>query len=165
MARARAKAATEQMGGQKPSVKAPSRRGASASARGTTKNRAARAQKVTEDGMTTPSPLPPSPPASSIPAPQSVAPLRDALYFDAKWYLAAYPDVAQAGVDAATHYRLSGFREGRRPNAFFDGQSYREANPDLATYEGDLFLHYVFFGASEGRPLGLSGKQPGNSAD
>ncbi|NHN84989.1 hypothetical protein GOB93_10090 [Acetobacter musti] len=80
-------------------------------------------------------------------------PLRDALYFDSEWYLTNYPDVASAGVDAATHYRTVGYQEGRQPNAAFDGKEYVAANPDLLGYEGDLFLHYVFYGASEGRPL------------
>ncbi|HVK82191.1 MAG TPA: hypothetical protein VM915_16430 [Verrucomicrobiae bacterium] len=34
--------------------------------------------------------------------------------FDAAAYLIANPDVAQAGMDAAAHYRQYGFREGRR---------------------------------------------------
>lgn len=80
-------------------------------------------------------------------------PVRDALYFDRQWYLEAYPDVAEAGVDPATHYRTAGFREGRQPNALFNSEAYLAVNPDLAGYEDDLFLHYVFFGAAEGRPL------------
>lgn len=79
--------------------------------------------------------------------------VREALYFDAQWYLDAYPDVNQAGVDPASHYRESGFREGRQPNATFNGKAYIAANPDLAGYENDPFMHYVFFGAAEGRPL------------
>ncbi|WP_243429657.1 hypothetical protein [Acetobacter sacchari] len=79
--------------------------------------------------------------------------VREALYFDAQWYLDAYPDVNQAGVDPASHYRESGFREGRQPNAAFNGKAYIAANPDLAGYENDPFMHYVFFGAAEGRPL------------
>lgn len=87
------------------------------------------------------------------PVRSKVPPQRDALYFDSEWYLTAYPDVAGAGVDAATHYRTVGYKEGRRPNAHFDGKAYVAVNPDLLGYEGDLFLHYVFFGAFEGRPL------------
>jgi hypothetical protein len=34
--------------------------------------------------------------------------------FDARAYLAANPDVAQAGVNAAEHYLRNGFREKRR---------------------------------------------------
>nr|WP_242010297.1 hypothetical protein [Acetobacter conturbans] len=82
-------------------------------------------------------------------------PICEALYFDSDWYRTSYPDVADAGVDAATHYRTTGFREGRKPNAIFDAKAYLAVNPDLAGYDGDLFLHYVFFGASEGRPLSV----------
>ncbi|GBQ26154.1 hypothetical protein AA0472_2015 [Acetobacter estunensis NRIC 0472] len=85
--------------------------------------------------------------------PVRVPPIRDALYFDVQWYLSAYPDVAEAGVDAATHYQTVGFREGRQPNKLFDSKAYLAVNPDLEGYDGDLFLHYVFFGAAEGRAL------------
>lgn len=36
---------------------------------------------------------------------------------DAGWYLTQYPDVALAGLDAATHYQAYGFHEGRWPCA------------------------------------------------
>lgn len=94
-------------------------------------------------------------PEESVVGARKVAPVRDALYFDAAWYLSTYPDVAEAGVDAVTHYRTNGFLEGRQPNALFNQKAYLEANPDLEGFEGDLFLHYVFFGAFEGRPLSL----------
>lgn len=73
--------------------------------------------------------------------------------FDSAWYVREYPDVAAAGFDAATHYRESGYREGRQPNRFFSPHDYRAANPDLAEYEGDLFLHFIFYGIKEGRRL------------
>lgn len=38
-------------------------------------------------------------------------------YFDESWYLAAYPDVANAGIDALTHYKKFGIKEGRLPCA------------------------------------------------
>ncbi|MCH4091804.1 hypothetical protein [Acetobacter sp.] len=85
--------------------------------------------------------------------PVKVAPVPEALYFDARWYLETYPDVADAGIDPATHYQMNGFREGRKPNAAFDGKAYLAANPDLEGYSEDLFAHYVFFGASEGRRI------------
>lgn len=73
--------------------------------------------------------------------------------FDRAWYEREYPDVAAAGFDAATHYRESGYREGRQPNRFFNSNDYRAANPDLQDYEGDLFLHFIFYGLQEGRRL------------
>ena len=80
-------------------------------------------------------------------------PPAEALFFDAEWYLETYPDVAQAGIDAATHYRTSGFSESRQPNSYFNSKEYLAANPDLMGFDGDLFLHYIFYGAAEGRPL------------
>jgi len=41
--------------------------------------------------------------------------LRASSAFDASWYLAAYPDVAAAGVDPALHYLRRGAVEGRAP--------------------------------------------------
>jgi glycosyltransferase involved in cell wall biosynthesis len=38
-------------------------------------------------------------------------------YFDESWYLAAYPDVANAGIDGLTHYKKFGIKEGRLPCA------------------------------------------------
>ncbi len=41
--------------------------------------------------------------------------LRASAAFDARWYRAAYPDVAAAGVDPALHYLRRGAAEGRAP--------------------------------------------------
>ncbi|WP_098418769.1 hypothetical protein [Marinobacter sp. LV10MA510-1] len=38
-----------------------------------------------------------------------------AVYFDADWYLQAYPDVAKAGVNPYQHYLTYGQFEGRQP--------------------------------------------------
>ena len=38
-------------------------------------------------------------------------------FFDESWYLATYPDVANAGIDALTHYKKFGIKEGRLPCA------------------------------------------------
>ncbi|MDO6578832.1 glycosyltransferase [Alteromonas stellipolaris] len=38
-------------------------------------------------------------------------------YFDESWYLATYPDVANAGIDALSHYKRFGIKEGRLPCA------------------------------------------------
>ena len=39
------------------------------------------------------------------------------LFVDAEWYLARYPDVAQAGVNPQTHFEQNGYAEGRLPCA------------------------------------------------
>ena len=38
-------------------------------------------------------------------------------FVDESWYLATYPDVANAGIDALTHYKKFGIKEGRLPCA------------------------------------------------
>lgn len=44
--------------------------------------------------------------------------------FDAKWYLANYPDVERAGFDPALHYVRHGASEGREPGPWFDSEKY-----------------------------------------
>lgn len=150
VARARAKTAASHVSARQPAAKTSGRRvGAAAGAAkaAVAKKRAVRKEiaPVDEDIVEVIEVV--------EPVRVRVPPVRDALYFDSGWYLTTYPDVADAGIDAATHYRTVGHQEGRKPNALFDGKAYIAANPDLLGYEGDLFLHYVFFGASEGRPL------------
>ena len=45
--------------------------------------------------------------------------------FDSAWYLARYPDIADAKMDPMEHYLIQGFREGRDPSAAFDTRYYR----------------------------------------
>lgn len=51
--------------------------------------------------------------------------------FDSAWYLATYPEVAEAGMDPILHYLDHGAHEGRRPAPDFDPEAYLEANPHL----------------------------------
>ncbi|GBQ14957.1 hypothetical protein [Swaminathania salitolerans] len=76
----------------------------------------------------------------------------DALYFDAAWYRAAYPDVEACGMDAVEHFMTHGYLEGRNPNAIFRVDAYIAANPDISLTINP-FLHFIMYGASEGRPL------------
>lgn len=67
---------------------------------------------------------PPSPPRQSMPAPtppheEAVAMIRDSGLFDEDWYLAAYPDVAGAGLDPIEHYLTVGAPKGYNPNPLF----------------------------------------------
>lgn len=68
------------------------------------------------------------------PAGESPTPL-----FDKDWYLAVYPDVAEAGLPALHHYLVFGDAEGRDPNAVFDTSWYRSHHSELFS-EGDLAL-------------------------
>ncbi|WP_159786712.1 hypothetical protein [Sodalinema gerasimenkoae] len=58
-------------------------------------------------------------------------------FFDADFYLASNPDVADevanGGMsDPLTHFQRHGQYEGRNPNAFFDTAFYLASNPDVA---------------------------------
>ena len=80
----------------------------------------------------------------------------EATGFDPLAYLAANPDVAAAGHDAWTHWRLSGRGEGRplsREECGFDPEAYLAANPDVAWAGFDALTHWRSFGRREARPL------------
>lgn len=81
--------------------------------------------------------------------------------FNTSEYLAANPDVAQAGVNPLTHFLTYGAAEGRAPSAAyaevakgFDEPAYLEANTDVAAAvdAGDFasgYEHWVKFGQFE----------------
>ena len=71
--------------------------------------------------------------------------------FDAEWYLAAYDDVRDSGVDPAAHYLSDGAREGRDPGPAFSTQYYLAHAPDVAEQGVNPLLHYLGDGAHEGR--------------
>ncbi|MBO9420308.1 hypothetical protein J7481_12455 [Labrenzia sp. R4_2] len=76
--------------------------------------------------------------------------------FDNDFYIASYPDVADAIASgllqsAEDHFFGFGFTEGRDPNPYFDTSYYIEQNPDVAAAGLNPLAHYVQFGESEGR--------------
>src|SRR5271157_786159 len=71
--------------------------------------------------------------------------------FDAAWYLANNPDVAQAGVDPITHYLQYGAHEGRDPSESFNTSRYLENYPDVRQAGVNPLVHYLLRGAAEGR--------------
>jgi hypothetical protein len=82
--------------------------------------------------------------------------------FDADWYLAVYPDIAEAVeagrfASAWAHYKDFGRAEGRLPMAPpFNEQFYLNNNPDVrrAIERGEFLSaldHYVKCGHAEGR--------------
>ena len=77
--------------------------------------------------------------------------IADSALFDARWYVAQYPDVALAGMDPATHYTLHGGREGRNPGPNFDAKWYLSRYGDVANAGLNPLLHYLEFGIAEGR--------------
>jgi hypothetical protein len=70
---------------------------------------------------------------------------------DDLFYYARNHDVWNAHVDADTHYRASGWHEGRDPNALFDTAGYLAANPDVAAAGVNPLDHYHQTGWHEGR--------------
>jgi glycosyltransferase involved in cell wall biosynthesis len=73
--------------------------------------------------------------------------------FDRRWYLEMYPDVAEAGIDPALHYILSGACELRHPGPNFDSAKYLRCNPDVGAAGVNPLVHYMECGRSEGRPI------------
>ncbi|WP_374545635.1 class I SAM-dependent methyltransferase [Rhodoblastus sp.] len=77
--------------------------------------------------------------------------VRRSNFFDRRWYLAAYPQVAASGMDPARHYALYGFREGCEPSPRFSGRQYLLNNPEVAEEGANPLVHYILCGESEGR--------------
>lgn len=73
--------------------------------------------------------------------------------FDAAFYLANNPDVAEAGVNPFQHFMTLGWREGRDPSRRFSLAAYLEFNPDIGAAGINPFAHYVVTGRGEGRSL------------
>jgi Glycosyltransferase sugar-binding region containing DXD motif len=73
----------------------------------------------------------------------SVAALRSSTYFDAAWYLQAYPDVRAAGMDAALHYLEHGAHEGRNPGPRFSSSEYLRLHPGVAAAGENPVLHFM----------------------
>ena len=71
--------------------------------------------------------------------------------FDVAFYLAANLDVAKTGVDPLDHFLVSGWREGRDPNAAFSVKDYLEAYPDIVAADLNPFVHFLAAGRAEGR--------------
>jgi len=71
--------------------------------------------------------------------------------FDSAFYLACYPDVAEAKVDPLVHFYHTGWREGRNPSLEFDTKYYLAVNEDVRTAGLNPLFHYLCSGKSEGR--------------
>ena len=71
--------------------------------------------------------------------------------FDNAFYLACYPDVAEAKVDPLIHFYHTGWREGRNPSLEFDTKYYLAVNEDVRTAGLNPLFHYLCSGKGEGR--------------
>ena len=74
-------------------------------------------------------------------------------YFDSKWYLKRYPDVAKSGMDPVEHYLKYGWKEGRNPSKKFNTKEYLDLNPDVTAANINPLLHYERFGKKEERSV------------
>ncbi|WP_445396767.1 hypothetical protein [Zobellella sp. An-6] len=88
---------------------------------------------------------------------RKLADLYSSPLFDAKWYLAQYPDVAideKFRKNPALHYLKFGGFEGRNPSPNFDSAAYLSLNPDVRAEGFNPLLHYLRFGQAENRRTG-----------
>lgn len=76
---------------------------------------------------------------------------RPSAWFDVQWYLSAYPDIREAGIEPLSHYLRHGWRENRRPNPLFEPAEYLGAYPDVQAAGVEPLTHYVRYGRHEGR--------------
>jgi hypothetical protein len=56
--------------------------------------------------------------------------VRGSRHFDAAWYIASHPDLAESGGDPVWHYVLRGAAAGAEPGPYFDSASWRAAEPN-----------------------------------
>jgi glycosyltransferase involved in cell wall biosynthesis len=97
-----------------------------------------------------------APKKSSLPpsvAPEVFEAVRNSVFFDAKFYLDANPDVRAAGMDPALHYLQHGGEEGRKPGPCFSTNEYLAENSDVAAAGMNALAHYELHGRREGRRL------------
>ncbi len=74
--------------------------------------------------------------------------IQNSKYFDKKWYLKTYPDVARAHCNPAEHYLTFGWHENRRPSHNFNGQNYWNIYPESKNM--NPLLHYEKIGKQSG---------------
>lgn len=79
--------------------------------------------------------------------------IKHSKYFDKKWYLQKYPDVAAARINPAKHYLIFGWKENRNPGPVFYTERYFQRNPDVLKANINPLLHYEKYGKYENRPL------------
>ncbi|MBT2801123.1 hypothetical protein J7J49_07285 [Halomonas sp. ISL-56] len=95
-----------------------------------------------------------APPLTKRAIKRQVALIEKSQWFDAKWYLAQYPDIARdskMSADPARHYLLMGGFEGRDPCPDFNSAYYLEHNPDVVQSGINPLVHYIKFGEKEQR--------------
>ena len=67
--------------------------------------------------------------------------------FDAAWYTASIPELAEAPLDPVFHYLLVGAAQGADPGPWFDSAAYRGTHPELSPEDAPL-VHAIRTGAA-----------------
>ncbi|OWV29272.1 hypothetical protein [Halomonas campaniensis] len=112
------------------------------------------ADTSTEAEITAPKSVAKAPPLTKRAIKRQVALIEASQWFDAKWYLAQYPDIARdskMSANPARHYLLMGGFEGRNPSPGFDSAYYLQHNPDVVESGINPLVHYLKFGEKEQR--------------
>lgn len=84
----------------------------------------------------------------------AIAELEASEWFDGKWYLQQYPDIASDEKyqrSPALHYLKFGGFEGRDPSPRFDSAGYLSAYPDVVAADINPLLHFIRDGIKEER--------------
>lgn len=81
---------------------------------------------------------------------QDVRLLHESELFDADWYLAEYPDVANADLDPAEHYLRFGVHEGRDPGPLFSTDVYLRDHPEAVEGGINPLVHFLRSGSGAG---------------
>lgn len=74
-------------------------------------------------------------------------------FFDTRWYLQQYPDVAISSENPLVHYLQYGWKEGRDPGPDFSTNGYLAHNEDVREKGICPLEHYLLYGILEGREL------------
>jgi len=77
--------------------------------------------------------------------------IRSSGFFDETWYLANYPDVAQAKLDPLSHFLRWGGFEGRDPGPDFSCTWFFDTYEDVKKAGINPLVHYLKYGKEEGR--------------
>ena len=72
-------------------------------------------------------------------------------YFDTRWYLSTYTDVARQGRNPLLDFISRAPRYDRNPSSTFDCRWYLSTNPHVARGGNDPLLHFISWGSREGR--------------
>lgn len=70
-------------------------------------------------------------------------------HFDARFYFACYPDVAELEYDPVWHYIRAGADERRNPSPFFTTDGYRRVCHASRTHRGTPFDHWIANGRTQ----------------